>query len=56
MAEIEDGLGEFDDLRLQKGGPIFWQRWWRGQARVSAGWRERGLERFNSRASCATAR
>jgi hypothetical protein len=38
MAGIEYGLGYFDDLRLEKGGPFCMLRWWRGQARASAGW------------------
>ena len=56
MAGIEYGLGQFDDRRLEKGGPFFMRRWWRGQAHVFAGLREHAPERFNSRVSCATPR
>ena len=39
MAGIEYGLGYFDDLRLQKGGPVCMPRWWPGRVHVSADWR-----------------
>jgi hypothetical protein len=56
MAGIEYGLGYFDDLRLEKGGPFCMQRWSRVQARVSAGWRGHAPGRCSLRGSCATRR
>ena len=53
MAGIEFGLGRFNDLRLEKGGPIFMRRWWRSRARVSVVSPANGRARLNSRASCA---
>jgi hypothetical protein len=54
MVGIEYGLGQFNDRRLEKGGPLCMLRWWRNHARVSAGWEERGHGRCNSGASCTT--
>jgi hypothetical protein len=56
MSRIEYGLGQFGDRRLEKGGSLCMRHWSSGHARVSAGLRERGRGRFNSRVFCAIAR
>jgi hypothetical protein len=53
MSEIEYGLGQFGDRRLEKGGSLCMRRWLRVHVRASAGWREHARGRFNSRAFCA---
>jgi len=55
MAGIDFGLGQFDDRRLEKGGPICMRHGWRGHALASDGSREGEHGKFNSRASFATA-
>jgi hypothetical protein len=35
MAVISYALGRFGDRRLEKGGPGYIGRWWRGRAHVS---------------------
>jgi len=56
MAGIDFGLGQFNDRRLEKGGPICMRHWWRGHVLASDGLQEREHGKFNSRASCATIR
>jgi hypothetical protein len=55
MSGMAYGLGRFDDVRLQKGGPIYTRRWSDGLAAVFASWRNAtGRAKYSSRAFCAT--
>ncbi|MER9128011.1 zinc ribbon domain-containing protein [Mesorhizobium sp. M0959] len=56
MTSIEYGLGRFGDRRLEKGGPAWIGRWWRGLDRVSVGLAANGRPKCNSRGFCANPR